>query len=250
MISTGNLCEIFSGIQGEGLYAGCRQVFIRLYGCNLACRYCDTGYAHNATDKYRVERSSGMRNFALGANPASAQDVVSAATMLFAGKGAHHSISITGGEPLFQHKFVREICMGLKAGGQTTFLETNGTLLRELEQVIDYVDIISMDIKLPSVTGAESLLPLHREFLKTARQRKAYVKTVVAQSTTDREILDVLEVIESIAPSVPLVIQPATPVGGVLAPKAEQLLLWQEICLARLADVRVIPQCHKIMGQL
>jgi organic radical activating enzyme len=242
----GNLCEVFSGIQGEGLYVGCRQVFIRLYGCNLGCRYCDTEYAHNAAGEYRMETSSGSRNFTCGANPLSAQDVVSAADALSCG---HHSVSITGGEPLFQPEFVHAICIGLKEHGRTTFLETNGTLPGELAQVIDYADIISMDIKLPSVTGEDGLMPVHKEFLAIARQREVYVKTVVAQGTADEEIRSVIEVMGD-APSVPLIIQPASPVGGVVSPTADQLLRWQDMCMAQLCDVRVIPQCHKIMGQM
>jgi organic radical activating enzyme len=248
-VGAGSLCEIFSGIQGEGLYVGCRQVFIRLYGCNLGCRYCDTSYAHNAADKYRIETSAGSRNFASGTNPVSAQDIVSAIAVLASGKAVHHSISITGGEPLFQHELVRTICTGLKEHGQTTFLETNGTLPWELAQVIDYADIISMDIKLPSVTGEDGLMPVHAEFLEIAQRRNVYVKTVVAHGTTDEEIQEMIGVMVN-APSVPLIIQPASPVGGVLSPMAEQLLRWQEMCMDRLSDVRVIPQCHKIMGQM
>jgi len=37
-----DIAEIFSSIQGEGLYVGRRQIFIRFCGCNLNCRYCDT----------------------------------------------------------------------------------------------------------------------------------------------------------------------------------------------------------------
>ena len=44
--------EIFSSIQGEGLYIGCKQIFIRFCACNLNCYYCDTDfYPANINDK-------------------------------------------------------------------------------------------------------------------------------------------------------------------------------------------------------
>ena len=43
-----NISEIFYSIQGEGLLAGRPSVFIRLAGCPLRCKYCDTVYALDA----------------------------------------------------------------------------------------------------------------------------------------------------------------------------------------------------------
>jgi 7-carboxy-7-deazaguanine synthase len=40
-----NVCEIFYSLQGEGAYTGLPCVFIRLAGCNLRCRWCDSSYA-------------------------------------------------------------------------------------------------------------------------------------------------------------------------------------------------------------
>ena len=37
--------EIFKSIDGEGTRTGLPVIFIRLYGCNLKCKYCDTRYA-------------------------------------------------------------------------------------------------------------------------------------------------------------------------------------------------------------
>ncbi|MBN1948153.1 MAG: 7-carboxy-7-deazaguanine synthase QueE, partial [Candidatus Cloacimonetes bacterium] len=44
-----NLCEIFCSIQGETTYAGYPCIFIRLAGCNLRCRYCDTTYSYETS---------------------------------------------------------------------------------------------------------------------------------------------------------------------------------------------------------
>jgi len=50
--------EIFYSLQGEGFLAGAASVFIRLAGCPLRCRWCDTKYAQNneAGDDYSVEK--------------------------------------------------------------------------------------------------------------------------------------------------------------------------------------------------
>ena len=42
--------EIFKSIDGEGVRTGLPVVFIRLHGCNLRCKYCDTKYSYNGNE--------------------------------------------------------------------------------------------------------------------------------------------------------------------------------------------------------
>ena len=50
-----NACEIYRSIQGESSFAGLPCTLIRLAGCNLLCRYCDTRYAMDPGREMTVE---------------------------------------------------------------------------------------------------------------------------------------------------------------------------------------------------
>lgn len=43
-MKTYKVIEIFKSIQGEGHFAGTPSVFVRFAGCNMKCKFCDTGY--------------------------------------------------------------------------------------------------------------------------------------------------------------------------------------------------------------
>ena len=68
-----NIIEIFSSIQGEGKYVGCRQVFVRLEGCNLDCTYCDTENEIGRHPHCMVEEDAGSHALISYENPLSAQ---------------------------------------------------------------------------------------------------------------------------------------------------------------------------------
>src|SRR3990167_4332799 len=125
-MSKGKIAEVFSSIQGEGIYQGVSQVFVRFFGCNLNCRFCDTPL-NNYQDYSLEELYSRIESLDKGC----------------------HSISFTGGEPLLQDDFLKEIMSWCKKGHKKTYLETNGMLMAALERVIDFTDIIAMDFKLP-----------------------------------------------------------------------------------------------------
>ncbi|TEB06915.1 7-carboxy-7-deazaguanine synthase [Pelotomaculum schinkii] len=238
--------EIFSSVQGEGLLVGRRQIFIRLYGCNLRCSYCDTVLTEEPAF-CRVETAPGCGIFEYLPNPLGIEEIVKVLEGLAV--GLHHSISLTGGEPLLHSNIIRELAPALRGSRRGIYLETNGTLPDELSRVIDLVDMVAMDFKLPSVSGLPPLWSKHGRFLEIAATKETYVKVVVAEQTPSREIEMAAGLIKSTAPGVPLVIQPLT-TKGAMGISPARLSLLQRQALKVLDDVRVIPQTHKLMGML
>lgn len=247
---SGNLTEVFSGIQGEGIYVGRRQIFIRLCGCNLDCDFCDTPDSRSGAPVCRFEQTPGRRDFEQMPNPVSLGRVIECVRALNLPPGLHHAAVLTGGEPLLDIEWATEIACGLKETGIRVMLETNGSLPDNLEPILPFIDIISMDIKLTSAAGGDSLLEEHKRFLAKATDSQLYVKIVVCSSTQAEEIDAAAGIIGDTDRRIPVVLQPVTERGGVRPPSPDQALVWQSICARHLDDVRVIPQCHKILGQL
>ena len=244
-MNSANVIEIFSSVQGEGKYLGCRQIFIRLADCNLNCTYCDTNFQR--AEYCRIETFAGSMTFRNEKNPLNAAQVAEVIKN-FCGNVKHHSISFTGGEPLLHWQFVRNVAETVKNFGVKIFLETNGTLPAELEKISDAIDIISMDIKLPSIS--QNLFNLHEKFLRVACKKDLYVKIVVADSTTREEFLSAVELVASVNPKILLIIQPVTPVNGIKTASPAKILSCQNEALRLLQDVRVIPQTHKFISLL
>ena len=245
-MSKANVIEIFSSVQGEGKYLGCRQIFVRLTDCNLSCAYCDTNFIR--ADFCKVETSAGSMIFRNEKNPLDAAQVAEVIKQ-FSDEVPTQAVSFTGGEPLIHWQFIRDVASAIKNSGVKIFLETNGTLCDEFEKISDVVDIVSMDIKLPSVIG-RNLFSLHEKFLQSARERDLYIKIVVTGETMPKEFLAAVDLISQVNVEILLILQPVTPVGEICAASAEKILLFQAAALRKLKNVLVIPQTHKFINVL
>jgi 7-carboxy-7-deazaguanine synthase len=250
--------EIFSAIQGEAAWVGERQVFVRLTGCPLRCAYCDQPEAlEKRPGPCRVERTAGRRDWDETTSPLPVSAVVGAVDRLVA-QVPHHSVSLTGGEPLMQAAVV-PLARTLAAAGHAVMLETSGTLVPALRRVLPWTAAVSMDLKLPSVDGGRIDPATQRRFLAEALRAgvPAWTKIVVGADTDPVEFDGAVDLVATEAaaagldPGPDVFLQPVTPFGPVTAaPTPDQVLALQARALARYRRVRVVPQTHKAIGQL
>jgi organic radical activating enzyme len=241
-----HVCEIFASFQGEGIFLGKPQVFLRLTGCNLRCKYCDTPDARGELPFARVEKGSFSREFRLEPNPLDEERVREVVRGLW--RNGFHALSITGGEPLLQVESLSRLLGLLGTERPKIYLETNGTAPDALKKVVGEIDIIAMDVKLSSVSGCADQLEKHVDFLSWTRPGQAFLKLVISEEVDLQELDEVLRRLGGKGKTKIITLQPVTPRNGIIAPSLETLSQCFSIASRYFEDVRVIPQAHKIMG--
>lgn len=239
----GYVSEIFRSFQGEGLFAGRRHVFLRMAGCNLRCGYCDTPDS--------LERTAQCTIHAIDAaprsvpNPLDVERLSSLLTPFFAAPGLH-ALAITGGEPLVQAAFLAEL-LERSTLSLPVLLETNATHPDRLELVLPHVDIVSMDLKLPSNSSEPPLWDRHRRFLEKSIAKTVYVKVPVDDGTLDDDVRRAAALVAAVDPSVVVYLQPIVTAAGRRV-SAARLERFYDLATAELREVRVLPQAHKALG--
>ncbi len=247
LIPKTDLLEIFSSIQGEGVLVGCRQIFLRFPDCNLNCQYCDTDFLPSKI--CQIESQPGCGNLENINNPLDFITVEGLISAWVSGlPGVHHSLSITGGEPLL-HQSVLSSWLPELRKILPIYLETNGTLPDQLAALIQHLDWVSMDIKLHSLTGVRTEWDIHRQFLEIANQTGCYVKLVVGEETPDLELQLAADLVSAVSKQIPIVLQPVTRAGRITIATG-RLLQMQALISEINSNVRVIPQTHRFMGVL
>ena len=220
--------EIFRSLQGEGKYVGVDQVFVRLFECNMHCVWCDTPHSIGDTTRRYKEYSE--------------EELLRTIQELSAGC---HSVSLTGGEPLLQADFLTQFIPLLHDVDLPVYLETNGTLAEALQKIIEHVDTIAMDIKLPSSTQCQAYWKEHEAFIKIGKEKDLFIKTVISSTTAQADIEKMVKLIIKSAPETTVYLQPNyfEMKNGVINKCQE----FQKYCTLHLDDVRVLPQVHKFM---
>ena len=102
--------EIYQSKQGEGIWTGQPSVFVRLLGCSLHCRFCDTAYARGGSDDGEM-----------GAE-LTPEEIAGRVLLL-----SHSHVVLTGGEPMLSTEIV-ELTKQLKEFDYRITIETSGII--------------------------------------------------------------------------------------------------------------------------
>jgi len=210
--SEGYLSEVFSSIQGEGgtVRGSCfgkRQIFVRLSGCNLAegefgytgCIWCDSPRAQKLESlKFKHEENPGSQILINSNNPVGIAEIVRIIKKLITPD--LHSISFTGGEPLYQPDFVLNLSKALKDARMEypLYLETNGTIILDKNQMKQIAasfkycccDIKDLSSKVAPPDRWKSLVITELDFIRNLVKPgiETFAKLVVTSETQLQDI--------------------------------------------------------------
>lgn len=186
--------ETFGTVDGPGI-----RYVIFLQGCHLRCKYC-----HNR-DTWDTTVGTPKKVSEL------VQDIQKYSDYIKFSKGG---VTVTGGEPLLQPKFLIALFTELKKLGYHTALDTSGMfpLTPEVKQVLSLTDLVLLDIKhiddekCKDLVGFSNKLELEFANYLSENGIKMWIRQVIIPGITDdendlirlKEFLQTLKTVEKI----------------------------------------------------
>ena len=203
--------EIFSSIEGEGKRAGLPATFIRLFGCNLRCSYCDSMYAVEGTEYTEMSIVEIMDKLEEIGCP---------------------NVTVTGGEPLI-HPEIEELLMCLCERGFWVNVETNGSVMLPSYNPIDNRLFYTVDYK----TGSSGM---QDKMVLDVFRRLHSIDVIKFVVGSEQDLEEALKFYKDLCPMCKVYV---SPVFGSIDP--EQIV--QFILKNRVWDWKVQLQLHKFI---
>ncbi len=235
--NTIQLSEIFTSIEGEGILFGTKTLFVRMAGCHLKCRWCDTSYALPMYSGNSYSLESVKKLIADHLKPFT------------------YKVNFTGGEPLVQYEAVIDLAKFVRERGLRTYLESACYDSDRFAKLIPYIDICKVELKMRDskvvdMNHYDNLLQNEIRCLRTSvkNHKITYIKIVVTNSTDIKEFAGLVENIFQQVRTADIsgfIIQPSDRIDE---PTTERLLQFYDIVCPYYREVRIIPQLHKEIG--
>lgn len=197
--------EIFGPtFQGEGVHLGKPCMFLRLAGCNLSCRWCDTPYAWDWT---RYDKSQEVSRLTV--------DEVGQRIREGEGTGIRHLV-ISGGEPMLQQRTLPTLIESLRSHGWTTEMETAGTISPESMTLVDHFTVSPKLVN----SGDPEARRYHPEVLERFNTAPSRCFKFVVEKPEDFDEIDLLVSRHQLHP---VIIMPEGVDGAVLNTRLKEL---------------------------
>lgn len=221
--------EIFESIQGEGPLVGEPTVFVRVFGCDRTCTWCDTGYTALGM------KPEGQRKMTLNA-------VIEEILALWRKRPEPlRNVCFTGGEPILYADRYPQILNDRRMSDRNhVTLETNGENLFNNGACFERFTHIVISPKLSS--SGRKCHNLFETAFKLRHDDRIYYKFVIGSEADFAEFVEIQKTLPQGLEPNPLYIQPAT---GVLS--FGKLWKWVCECSDLSESVRVLPQVHKFV---
>lgn len=233
------LFEIFTSVEGEGIFYGTKTLFVRLAGCPFTCFYCDTVDAlpPDSGDEYDVQSACKLIGDKLKRNT--------------------FKVNFTGGDPLLQYQAVAELAKYIQTKNVPTYLESSCFDSAKFDHVLPFIDLVKIEFKTKDSKFVDdkhydNLIANAIRCLESAIQakRKTYIKIVVSGDTRPHDFAKLVDQIfgmppDTISQLAGFIIQPTY---GIKEPTLDQLMQLYDTVYSKYSDVRIIPQLHKFIG--
>lgn len=165
------VAEIFYSIQGEQQGLGNPSIFLRVSGCNLRCKWCDTKYSWQKGKLMTFEEIEEK-----------IEEIINSQFSGFS-RGMIHLV-ITGGEPLLYQKEITSLLKRIKNNFYSVTIETNGTI-KPYKPLMKLVDFWNVSPKLSNSGNEKKKRKLNKRFL--------YMRNVIFKFVV-RGVKDVIEI--------------------------------------------------------
>ncbi len=229
--------EIFTSIEGEGIFYGTKTLFVRLAGCPFTCFYCDT--------KESLPLDSG-KEFSI-------EDAITEIGSQI--QSNTFKVNFTGGDPLLQHQAVALLAKNIQDRKIPTYLESSCFDVDRFNHVLPFIDYVKIEFKtreseFVDIQHYEKLISESLKCLESSinQQKITYIKIVVSSKTKITDFNNLVENIFKIRNSEKIsgfIIQPTY---GISEPSLEQLMEMYDCVFPKFRDVKIVPQLHKFIG--
>lgn len=214
------LVELFCSVQGEGMLIGMPTVFVRLYGCGNACKWCDTEYARSGGKFEQVSAHEIVRR------------------VLAETRRQPMLVTLTGGDPM-EHD-CGPLIDQLNAQGYWCAAETQGTKLPVPEWIVK-LSVLTLSPKPPS-SGNETKTEDIKAYL--AKFREPYLKPYCCKVVVaDDGDLHYAMAMQKVLMGMPVYVQPCH--GSQNGLKLRMLI--EKVLAMRTSEIIVLPQLHRLI---